>query len=288
MKLSEIFNSREIAIVIWIIIIFLYGLSKHAIRKCIIDLIKSLFNYKIIISIIAMILYVYGITIILSKCEFWSIVFLKDLILWTLLTAFALLMNSADVHKQKTLISKTVIDSVKIIVLIQFIANSYTFSLLSELILIPVIFIITMLEVYSAKKEEYRKINRVLSALLIIISITILLNSVYLIRNDISKFRTYETLKKSILPIILTALYLPFIYCVMLISNYESIFLRLKFGEKKSKQVIRYAQYKILLYCSFNFKRQHKIMNMGLYNMMNIKNRNDVNEMIKLYKKRNQ
>lgn len=234
-----------------------------------------------------MILYVSCIIIVLSKINFWSIAFLKDSILWTSLTAFALLMNSADVHKQKTLFSKTIIDSVKVIVLIQFIANSYTFSLMSELILVPIIFIITMLEVYSVNKEEYQKINRVLFIVLLIISIIILLNSIYLIKIDINKFRTYETLKKSVLPIILTALYLPFVYSIMLISNYESLFLRLKFGEKKSKQVIRYAKYKILLYCSINFKRQHKIMNMGLYNIMNIKSKDDVNEMIKLYKKRN-
>lgn len=287
MKLSEIFNSREIAIIIWLILFILYYLSKHDIRKSIFDLLKSLFHYKIIISLVNMIFYISIIIVLLSKFGFWSMMFLKDSILWTFLTAFILLMNSVDVHKQKSLFLKTIIDSLKVIVIIQFIANSYTFSLISELILIPIIVLITMLEAYSSGKEEYKKLNQILFILLVIISASIIINSIYLIKIDLNKFRTYETLKKSVLPIILTISYLPFIYTVMLISNYESLFLRFKFGEKKSKQVIRYAKYKILLYCNINFKRQHKIMNMGLYNIMNIKNKEDVDTMIKLYKQQN-
>ncbi len=284
MKSIDIFNTREIAIVVWVMALIIFFIPLRVIRKSSYSIFKALFDYKILILFIFMIGYISIVVSILSVFGWWSASLLKETIVWIFMTAFVLVINSVNVKKQKDLFQNAIIDSFKIIVIIQFIADSYTFSFVVEFLLVPIVFLMALLEIFTRDREEYRNVNRVMIFLLMIFGILVIMNSINFIIIDPNRFRTCENVNKFWLPIKLTILYLPFVYMVSLISNYEVLFFRLKIGENKSKKVIRYAKYRILLYCKLSFRRQHEIMNMGLFNIMNIKTKEDVDDMIKCYR----
>jgi hypothetical protein len=87
------------------------------------------------------------------------------------------------------------------------------------------------------------------------------------------------------LPILLSILFLPFIYFLKLFATYEALFVRLKLGSEKSKKLKRYAKWEIIKHCRLSLKKVEKASNRNIYNLlMFIKNRDDVDEMIRVIK----
>lgn len=282
---SDIFTNRQIAILIWTFILTIWSILNRGIRISLLSVIKSFFKIKILSSLFAMIIYISICIAILALIDLWSILLLKDSLIWFCFTAFVITLKAVTSKSQVDFIKKAIVNSIKIVVFLQFIINSYTFPLVIELVLFPIIVMIAMLEVVSSKDVKYITVNKLMNTLLIIIGFIILSNAIYNIYIHLDEFGNYFTLKKFLLPIILTILYAPFLYLVLVISNYEQLFLRLNIGEKINIKVTRYAKRKLLCYCKLNLRRQRIALNMGNYNIMKINSKYDVEEMIKSYEK---
>ena len=78
----NLFNNREIATAIWLLVIFILMLFKRDIRKSLLDVIKAFFKIKILSSIFLMIAYTTGIVFVLYQINFWNISLLKDTVVW--------------------------------------------------------------------------------------------------------------------------------------------------------------------------------------------------------------
>lgn len=283
MKFSEIFNNREVASGIWLIIIFFFMLIKSEIRKSLVSVFKAFFKIKILVHFFLMIVYLGLCILLLEYFNFWTIILLKDAIFWFLLTALVLTSNAITNNGKDKIFKSIFIKSIQVIVVIQFIANSYTFSLITEIIVLPIILIVVGLEVYSENKEAYQQVNKLMNFILFSFGVAILINAVYLITINFNKFGSYLTLKKFLFPIILTILYLPFLFFSVIISNYEQLFLRVSLSQADLK-VKRYARKILLFYCKFNLNKINLALNMSNYNVMSIKSNDDVDDMINKYK----
>ena len=79
-------------------------------------------------------------------------------------------------------------------------------------------------------------------------------------------------------------LFLPFIYFILAITTYEVLFIDLNFGYKKSNELKRYAKREIIKYCRLNLKKVGEASNNRIYNLMQIRNEDDVDKMIKALK----
>jgi hypothetical protein len=69
----------------------------------------------------------------------------------------------------------------------------------------------------------------------------------------------------------------------MLFDAYERLFVRLNLGYEKSNKLKRYTKRKIIKHCLLSLKKVNKTLNMNTYNLMHIRNKEDVDEMIKVY-----
>lgn len=81
MRLFEIFNNREIATGIWIVVAILFGLSKKNIRQSVLKVIESFFKLKILYWLFLMASYTAGVVAALEAITFWNLNLLKDTIL---------------------------------------------------------------------------------------------------------------------------------------------------------------------------------------------------------------
>lgn len=104
-----------------------------------------------------MIIYVELIILGLTLIGFWELSMQKDTILWVAFAGFPLLMKSNKINSEQNYLNYIFKDSVKGIVIVEFIANFYSFSLITELILIPVMTLIVLTQAFGSDKPEHNQ-----------------------------------------------------------------------------------------------------------------------------------
>lgn len=277
----NLFNNREIATAIWLLVIFALMLFKRDIRKSLLDVIKAFFKIKILSSIFLMIAYTTGIVFVLYQITFWNTSLLKDTVVWFCFTGILLSFNLVTSDTYQNLFRKIIISNIKMVVIIEFIVNTYTFSLVGELILIPVVTFIVILEVVAKTDEKCSSVAKLMNGLQIIIGVVILIFAISNVVSDYKNFGSLDTLRNFLLAPLLTISFLPFIYLMILFATYELLFTRLNSGYEKNKKLKRYAKRKSIQHCLLSLKKVKKTLNMNTYNLTYIRNEEDVDKMIK-------
>jgi len=280
----NLFNNREIAIAVWILVIFIILLFIRGIRKSLKDLVKVLFHRKILILVLSIIVYTVGITFVLYLLNFWNISLLKDTILWLCFSGIVICFRYVSSKEDENLLRNIVIDNIKIVIIIEFIANFFTFPLAAELVLIPFMTFIAGLDVIAKTDKKNISVVRLLNGLQIIIGLFIFIYAFSQAIADYKNIVNLDTLKSFLLAPLLAVLFSPFVYFMALLVKYELLFLRLEMGCEKSKKLKNYAKKKIILYCLLSLKKTKKALNMKTYNLMLIRNKDDVDEMVKAYR----
>lgn len=278
----DIFSNRELSIIIWFSIFIIIFLTSKSVRKGLKPVISALFARQLIDIVLMLIIYVELIIFILAISGFWNLSFLKDTISWFIFAGIPLVFSFQKVNSEKNHFKSILSSSIKGIILVEFIANFYSFSLVAELILIPVITFIGIMQVISEFKPEHNQVSNFLKTIMGIIGLTIFGLMVYRISQNLSDFVNITTLKTLILPIVLTISTLPFLYFVALYSIYQIMILRMSRRLKKKKHK-RYLKMKLIQSFHINRPRLRKFQqSLGFEPIMN---KSDIKKAIKKFEK---
>ena len=230
-NLFNIFSTREIALAIWFLIFLIFVSRTKDVRHSIIGVIKAYFDKRLILSFSTLLLYIVLTIFLLSLIGFWDISLLKDTFFWFLFSGIVLFMNINKVENVNYF-SKLIKDNLKIIAIWEFLFNFYTLSLVWELILIPAVFLFTVIETfaeYSSKQEENHK--KVVSLCKNILMLIGLVMTGYVIYRTITEYEllfSVSNIKYFLFPILLSILTLPYFYTLALYMNYESFITAVK------------------------------------------------------------
>lgn len=207
-----------------------------SIRTSILGIIKTLFQTSFfkIYAILGTYLFLQFYS--LYKINFWNLNFLKDSILWLFTVGFVLIFKSVEA-KNTNFFKKNLQDSLKWTILFEFIINFYSFSLIVEFLLLPILVFITATQAFSELDKKNIQVTKLLTNILSIIGFVFLGISIYKTVIGFESFFSFATLKIFIFPLILTILFFPFIYFLSLYSIYESYFIRLDFMTVKKEEV---------------------------------------------------
>ena len=249
--IQTIFSTRELAAIIWICIFLCIILINKKIRNSFSLLLKAFFDRKIQTIVFLLLIYIFIVVFLFKELSFWDISFLKDTVFWFFTVALVLLFDYNKIKGLKSfkeIIKKTL----KWTIIIQFMANYYTFSLKAELILVPVFIIINLLIAYSPTIDRGEKVVGFLSKTLGIIVLMVFLFAFYKIVVNFDTFFTLINLKIFVWIPILTILFLPFLYIQTLYMKYELLFCHINFMTKDlslrralKMQVIRRAKFNL-------------------------------------------
>ena len=276
-----IFNNREIAIAIWLFALFIFMLFNESIRSSMFNLVKAFFHKKILLTILLIILYFSAMLVLLYLVKFWNTALLKDSIIWLVFTGLLTCFNPVTAKQNEKVFRKIIRENLSIVLVLEFILNTYTFSLVVELILLPALTLIILFAEVSKTNSKYKSVENLMNRLQITLSFIILISIIYRILADFSNFWIVNTLKSFLLPIILTIIFLPFIYFLVLYSRYEILFLGLNLGEAKSIELKKYAKKKIFKHCFLSLAKVNKALNSSFsIDLRNIKTKKDVDELI--------
>jgi hypothetical protein len=200
------------------------------------DVVKLLLGKYFLAIYLTLGIYLFGIFSLVKAIGLWTSADIKDSIFWLFSVAFVLIF-SLNKAKNSKYFREILIDTIKVIAILEFVINFYNFSLVTELILLPVLIFIVMLQVFAELDSKNAQVAKLLTNFMAIFGFGLLIYSIYQMANGYSDFFKLGTLHSFVLPIILTILFLPYLYFLSLYSIYESYFIRLDFMTVKKGKV---------------------------------------------------
>lgn len=251
----SILSTREWATLIWGCIFMLYVLCHREIRKSLWNVIVIFFDKKLRILWEIILLYVLTITMVFCYLPIWENIYIKDIIIWFLFSGLIYCMNAVSSEADETYIKKILKDNLKFTMILEFFMSTFTFNIWIELAIIPVITIITVMNVIAEKKEEYKSVHKLLDSILAIAGFWIFYETIKIGINEYEQLNIINTLVSFMIPIVYLILIIPLEYILELYSKYEVLFLRMTFKEEKDKRIRLHHRTAIFRECNFSVRK---------------------------------
>ena len=251
----SILSTREWATLIWGCIFMLYVLCHREIRKSLWNVIVIFFDKKLRILWEIILLYVLTITMVFCYLPIWENIYIKDIIIWFLFSGLIYCMNAVSSEADETYIKKILKDNLKFTMILEFFMSTFTFNIWIELAIIPVITIITVMNVIAEKKEEYKSVHKLLDSILAIAGFWVFYETIKIGINEYKQLNIINTLVSFMIPIVYLILIIPLEYILELYSKYEVLFLRMTFKEEKDKRIRLHHRTAIFRECNFSVRK---------------------------------
>lgn len=260
MQLDGPFNTRELASAFWLLIFSAWVLHKPDIRRTICRVGQSFCHLKILVPIFLMSAYVWAIIAGLNAIGIWQADLLKDTIIWFCFGAVAMLMRYVTANRPGIAFRETMIDSLKVVIVVEFLVNTYTFPLAVELALVPLLTLVAVLGAVADTKKEYLAVSKALKGVQAILGITILVAAASRAWADWQNLETLATLRSVALAPILSVSLLPFLYLIVLYAKYEIVFVRLDFSNTMPPGLKRYVRMRIFMHAGLHLGRLENLL----------------------------
>lgn len=251
----SILSTREWATLIWGCIFMLYVLCHREIRKSLWNVIVIFSDKKLRILWEIILLYVLTITMVFCYLPIWENIYIKDIIIWFLFSGLIYCMNAVSSEADETYIKKMLKDNLKFTMILEFFMSTFTFNIWIELAIIPVITIITVMNVIAERKEEYKNVHKLLDSVLAIAGFWIFYETIKIGINEYRQLNIINTLVSFIIPIVYLILIIPLEYALELYSKYELLFLSMTFKEEKDKKTKIRHRVAIICSCRISVRR---------------------------------
>lgn len=217
--IQEFFNNREIAIGIWVIIGLAVILPTKPARQFIKTAIPILFCKKFVIFYIVFLSFLGLVLFALNWAGLWDLTLLKGTVFWVLFVELPLFAKAIEKADGGRFFSNLIRENVAIVVAIEFFVGFWTFSLITEIILIPLTVLISVLQVLAGQDKKHRSAKRFFDGLLVLWGIILLINAIYSLIHAPNQFLSFDTLKSLLLPLVLLVFNLPVVYGLALYNT---------------------------------------------------------------------
>lgn len=227
----EIFSTREVVTCFYILIVTVYVFFSPPIRSSVINVIKSACTVKLVIPFIFMITYAALIVYALTQTSFWKWIYIKDIVIWVLFAGVPVCFNAVSKNIEEHYFRSIIIDNLKFLVLVEFFVGTFTFNLVVEFIMQPVLVLFILLEVVAGTKDEYKEVKKLMNWVVTISGFIILGFTINVAITSYSKLDNVDSIVSFFIPIIFSLMYLPIAYGFVVYSKYEILFIRMSFNE---------------------------------------------------------
>ena len=270
-------NNREIALILWLCIFVVWMFYQKHIRDKLFRVISTLFSKSILEMMFLMVVYVSLIIYLFNKLYLWDESAIKETGYWFIGTAFIMAINFSKAYIDN-FFRKAVLGNLKFAIVFEFVINLYVFNLASEIILVPILVIITLMITVAdlQKNPEHEQAKKLLQWILIAIGTFMLLHALYDLIYNFKEFANFTNIRDLLLHPVFTILLLPFVYFLALFTLYQSIFIRIDLALKERKEFITPLKIRIFRYCLLNLKKLQSFSNEKGVELGSIENINDV------------
>lgn len=201
-----------------------------------------------------MIVYIIVLVVAFYKIDLWDWSLLKDTIYWIFGGAFIMFFNVNKALEKEKYFLNIFKDCFKVIIILEFLSNLYSFHIVIELISIPLMLIIGLMTALSEHNKVDKKVIKFSNTLTLIYILAVLIYSAIRIINDTDSVFTSDNLKSLLFGPVMTVLFIPFLYVVALYMAYEGFLKMKKFILKEHPDLYKYLRWQILKRCNLSIK----------------------------------
>lgn len=249
------FTTREKALIVWIIFLFMYISLNKNLRQSFFSIIKMMFLSKLSIVFIGTILYAVTMSLLLSNLGIWNIFLIKDTVFWLVGTAFVLLWGIDKATRDASHLRKILLSIFALSFILEYVVNLYTFNFWLEIILVPIFALIGGMLAIAGTKQKYKPVQNFLNIVLVLFGIFSIVYAITKIVTNFQDFVTLYNLREFLIEPILTVGYIPFLYFFALIMVYESLYVRINMFTRNDKNLNFYTKWEIFKKCRFNLAK---------------------------------
>jgi len=278
-----IFTTREIALFIYAVIFLMYILLHKKGKSIIEPVVKSALHIKLIIPFLLILLFATIFVYVCTFLPFWDWIYTKDIVFWVVFTGVPVCFNATGRKIEDNYFRNILIDNLKFTAFTEFITGTFTFNIVIELILQPVLLLFTILQVTAKDKDE--KVKKFIDSLIGITGIVIIILTIKSIIDSVDDIQYVDILVGLILPLVLSVLYLPVAYFFAVYAKYELLFLRMSFREEKNIKQKIIHRFKVFSVCKFSYKKVCKFLYEYTQKIYVTMSENDFDNIINDFKK---
>lgn len=251
-------STRELSILLWASIFLCWALKSKDVRKSFWSLFVSFSNFKVQIIFWSHFLWIAFGCYLLFSLGLWKDSFLKDLLLWTIVSGFASINSAITKHEINLL--KEIKNELSISTVYGFFVTFYSFSLWVELIIIPIFGFLFLIHAMAGTRKEWEITKKAFDWILAFAGFIYLGSYGWYFYHHISVKEFYEQIEMLILIFVLTGFLFPLLYFWAMFTMYENLLTLLKANYFKDKQeVAKYAKRRIYLYSNLSYSRLKKL-----------------------------
>lgn len=273
-------NGRETAVLVWVLLFVCYGLFQKNFRSSFLAVLKSLFQIKIVVVFIAMFFYVFLILWGLYTIEIWNLYLIKDVVFWLFGSAFILLLNNNKAIQDDNHFKSILKDNIRLVIFLEFILTFYSFGFLVEMIFVPIMFFAVAMGILADIKTEYSQIKKIINSFLSLITVFLIIFFFYKVINNYQDFLSLNNLRSFFIPLILSFLFMPFLYLFALVMSYDDFFCRLKLFLKNDQAIYQYARVQVIKLCLLNLNKLNKFSRENSSELHKIRHKIDIENII--------
>ncbi|MDR6988954.1 hypothetical protein J2Y66_003462 [Paenarthrobacter nitroguajacolicus] len=232
-------NNREWALAIWLATFILFVVLLPASRRSVPGLLRQFFGHRILIPFMIMVVYTSGAVAVLVGFRIWEAKLITPMIIWFLTTALVNFMRVPRAMKEAAFFRKLALSAVAAPVVMQFVVDLYPFGLLEEVLLQGGFILFGALAAYTGKQQGLRPAHHIFNTLVGILAILVVVHSVTEIGSQWTRIDFLGEAKKFLLPIGMTAAFLPFLYVLTLYASFESTLALMKATATKDTKLMK-------------------------------------------------
>ena len=276
-------NAREIAVVIWTLLFVGWGLSKSEVRRSAGGVIRAASNWKIALPAVIMAAYTAAVIWGLHAVDFWDWDLLKKSVLWFFISSFALAYKAVSESEEHNFWRSAVTDQVKITVVLVYLANTYTFPLWGELLLVPALTFVGMLDIVAKSDEQYAVVARMTEGLLMVYGLALLglaFHSAFV--NFGSQEIDLMARSLALVPILAVSI-TPLLFVFQVLESYGQLWMRLRLGREKDARLVRYAKWRLVRHLRLRPRRAKAFLREHAGDLMRLASRAEIDHIIGKY-----
>lgn len=229
-------NDREIAILIWGVGLFAFLVVKAKAWPAVVGIFRSFWKPVILLSIGFMALYVEASVWVLWHIGLWTTDNLKTTLVWFATFAvgwiFDLKRWEADPVEDVRVTLKEVLS---VTTLVTFVTEVYTFNLIGELLVVPVVSFVALMAAFAQGRSQSRMVANLFNGILAVIGLSLLGYAAYRLVGDLHGFATADTGREFAVPGLLSLLFIPFMYVFNIWNAYSGVLRTMSISIKDEK-----------------------------------------------------
>lgn len=281
-------DTRQQATLIWFVVVILglvlWPKTRGELFPAIKNALQVMATWKIIVPFVVYFIYATVLIYIAQRLGVWNVSLLTDTLIIIFFVGIPMFVNANIERRGTEMLTKTLRETIGVSAIIAFYIGLEPLTLLGELILQPVVTVVSILALVAGYDAKTSSVRNVMKAVLTIIGLWLMIRTVRIIIETWHVNDVESSLSELLLSILLPLALLPAVYVFALIMRYEIIF-RVAKNFSENKHVPNFAYVTILTNLNVQLSPLNELGGIWLQKVVQSANYKEVCEVLSDLKK---